>query len=206
MNKKADKLKMFMLWAVFPPAFIYLILKKDKGIKREKMTIYMSVIFSPFTWFVIGSIIFYMTMYRTPLSKVENTLGIKVPFWHLTLKNITSWLDMQDYTSIVVIKFNDNSLRQLKDEIERTQFYNQYYYMLNTDGNRREKMDSNVYYKTYNYLSAKKLTGYWYKKDSKTYVFFEPNYGESHILNYSYSVFASLSLKDKKLRYRFVKI
>lgn len=198
-------------WLIFPPHYIWK-LAKNKGLKKwQKITGYLLSIFSPFTLILFSLIGISIVIYkpaRFSVFKIENTLGIEIPFWSRVNKNkITHY--RQDFIAEVDLKFTERQIENLILQIKNTPFYNHQFQEYAEDENGQVIGDSLAYWTLRNYLEKSHMTGYWMTEDSVTFYFKEPNLSDipnaAILFHESFGVSARLNKNQRILKYEYSK-
>ncbi len=198
---------MVVAWIIFPPVYLFLIFK-DKTLKKwYKIVAYISVVISPFTlWLII--IIASHQPSKFSMDTMEETLNIEISD-NYDVKTNTINYEGQDYDAIIILKLSDESINNLKGQIEKSPFFNLKHDFSRNNEIESEKSDTLLYWKVRNYLEKEHLTGYWIKKDEVTYEFYSPNLSDipnsAILFHEGFDINASVSIKDKTLNYEYIK-
>lgn len=213
MLKKTLKVLLLIIsWILFPPFFIFFVLRNNKIGKKKKIFACLSVIISPFTLGIITFSFILLFTYQPKsfsISDMEKSLNVEIDGDYDVLDNEIIRNGRQDYTANVSLKFTDESLKDLVNQIEKSSYFNLNHNFYGNDEGMWEKSDTVFYWKVRNYLKENKMTGYWVKQDKFTYVFSEPLLSDipnsSILFLEAYMINAQLSLKDKILKYEYIK-
>jgi hypothetical protein len=205
-------LSYLLSWFIFPPIYIWLLVK-NKGIKKwQKIFGYLLVIISPFTLILVFLIGFSIIFYKPPrfsVFHVEDTIGIDLPFWSKINKNKITH-NRQDFVAEVELEFNKKQLKKIIHQIEESPYYNHQFDNYYEDENEKPVGDSLAYWTLRNHLENTGLTGYWIKEDSVTFFFKEPNLSDipnaAILFNEGYSVTARLNTQRRILKYKYSKL
>jgi hypothetical protein len=207
MKKILRFLLLVVAWIIFPPVYLFLIFK-DKTLKKwYKIVAYISVVISPFTlWLII--IIASHQPSKFSMDTMEETLNIEISD-NYDVKTNTINYEGQDYDAIIILKLSDESINNLKGQIEKSPFFNLKHDFSRNNEIESEKSDTLLYWKVRNYLEKEHLTGYWIKKDEVTYEFYSPNLSDipnsAILFHEGFDINASVSIKDKTLNYEYIK-
>ena len=185
-------------WIIFPPVFIYSVFMSNK-IKKVTKTLYsISVLFSPFTIFLLFILSdFYFNPPNT-IGKMEENIGIEISNDFEILKKNRSYVGTTDnYDDIIELLFTEESIQVVAKNIEKTKYFN----FRRIDNSlkilNQENLDSTIYLELHAYLKQSHLTGFWIKKDSNTYVFHEPPI----LFNERCTITAKVLMNEKKLKF-----
>lgn len=204
-------LLMFFSWIIIPPVFIFLIARNRVLTKKKKNLAYISVLLSPVTLIVllVAFILIYDSLpKRFSIKNVEKDLNISLVKPYEVELNNTDQIDWQDFTATVIISFEEESFNKVEQQILESKYFNLYQDFYGNNTIKWAESDTDLYWEVRNYLEANKLTGYWVREDSLTYVFFEPNLSDipnsAILFNKGYMIRASLSKENLKLYYQYI--
>jgi hypothetical protein len=142
------------------------------------------------------------------MDTMEETLNIEISD-NYDVKTNTINYEGQDYDAIIILKLSDESINNLKGQIEKSPFFNLKHDFSRNNEIESEKSDTLLYWKVRNYLEKEHLTGYWIKKDEVTYEFYSPNLSDipnsAILFHEGFDINASVSIKDKTLNYEYIK-
>lgn len=209
------KLLLVLSWIIFPPAFIFMIARNKGLTKKIKRWAYFSAVLSPISLIVlfIAFILIYDSLpltHKFPIGEVEKTLNIKLEKPYKIERNNTYAIDWQDFTATVIVSFNESSFKAVEQQIIDSKYYNLYQNFYGNNTLKWAESDTTLFWEVWDYLYESELTGYWVKKDSLTYKFFEPNLSDipnsAILFHEGYIIEATLSKENLKLFYRFNQI
>jgi energy-coupling factor transporter transmembrane protein EcfT len=211
--KKSFKVLFLIIgWILFPPFFVFSIFRNKNISNKGKRWAYFSVVISPFTLGFFALILILIFTYQSnsfSISDMEKSLNIKLDGDYKVSNNEIIRQESQDYNANISIKFTDESLKELVYQIEKSPYFNLKHDFYGNDEGMWEKSDTVFYWKVRDYLKENKMTGYWVKEDKYTYVFYEPLLSDipnsSILFHEAYMINAELSLKDKILKYEYIK-
>lgn len=199
-------------WIIFPPLFIFLLVRNKQLKKKIKIYGYFSIIISPFTILLAIMISIYAMIYQPSkfsLEKLEDSIGISLPSGYSTEKNSIEYLG-QDYEAEVKLIFTDKGLNKVINNIEQTKYFNLQNSFYGSNKIEWVKSDTALYQSVRDYLETEHLTGYWIKTDSVTYEFYEPRLSDipnsAILFHEGYFILATINTSEKKLVYKYIKL